>query len=79
MAPGKVILFGEHAINRGQPAIAAAIGLYTRCKATSVSRDDRMVLPRTEGEGRGEGEQGIRFRSGDRFVTAGRDSILALG
>jgi mevalonate kinase len=31
-APGKVILFGEHAINRGQPAIAAAISLYARCQ-----------------------------------------------
>ena len=30
-APGKVILFGEHAINRGQTAIAASVGLYSTC------------------------------------------------
>ena len=33
VAPAKAILFGEHAVNRGQPAIAAAVGLYARCRA----------------------------------------------
>lgn len=33
-SPGKVILFGEHAINRGQPAIAVAVGMYARCRVT---------------------------------------------
>lgn len=40
-APGKAILFGEHAINRGQPAIAAAVGLYARC---SVARAEDFVF-----------------------------------
>lgn len=30
-APGKVILFGEHAVNRGQAALSAAVGMYCEC------------------------------------------------
>lgn len=35
-APGKVILFGEHAINRGQPALAASVGLYATCRLAAA-------------------------------------------
>ncbi|MBI3973271.1 MAG: hypothetical protein HY332_18505 [Chloroflexi bacterium] len=36
-APGKVIHFGEHAINRGQPALAASAGLYATCRIVVAS------------------------------------------
>jgi mevalonate kinase len=39
VAPGKVILFGEHAVNRGQLAIGCAVGLTLRCR----------LSPRTDG------------------------------
>ncbi|MBW3623008.1 MAG: mevalonate kinase [Armatimonadetes bacterium] len=40
VAPGKTILFGEHAINLGQAALSAGVGLYATCRVTE-----------TEGEG----------------------------
>ena len=32
VAPGKAILFGEHAINRGQAALATAVGIRATCR-----------------------------------------------
>lgn len=40
-APGKIILFGEHGVNRGQPAIAGAIDRRVLCRATT--RSDAIV------------------------------------
>lgn len=42
-APGKVILFGEHSVNRGQLALSAAFGVRTTCTLTARD-DDRVVL-----------------------------------
>jgi mevalonate kinase len=38
-APGKVILLGEHAVNREQPALAAAIDRRIWCQVTPLSGD----------------------------------------
>lgn len=44
-APAKIILFGEHAVNRQQPAIATALDARTRCALQP--RDDARVLFRS--------------------------------
>lgn len=35
VAPAKAILFGEHAVNRGQTALAVSVGLHARCQINS--------------------------------------------
>ena len=51
-APGKVILLGEHAINRGQPALAASVGLYATC--TLHQTDARGIVFRSDAPGHTE-------------------------
>lgn len=34
IAPAKIILFGEHSVNRGQSALAASVGMHVRCAVT---------------------------------------------
>lgn len=41
-APAKIILFGEHAVNRRQPAIATALDVRTRC--TLKPRPDSKII-----------------------------------
>jgi mevalonate kinase len=42
-APAKIILFGEHGVNRAQPALATAVDLRTVCRITPRS-DSRYTL-----------------------------------
>lgn len=63
-APGKVILFGEHAINRGQPALSASVGLYATCRLRQT--EERGITFRSDAAG--HAEQRVE-----------RDAVLALG
>ena len=42
-APGKCILFGEHAVVYNYPAIAVAINLFSECKISS-SKNNKIIL-----------------------------------
>jgi mevalonate kinase len=49
-APAKAILFGEHAVNRGQQALAVSVGLYATCQITVEPHVRRGYVLRSEQE-----------------------------
>lgn len=53
-APAKIILFGEHGVNRQQPALATAVDLRTYCR---VARRDDGRYSLTAGTRREEGDR----------------------
>jgi mevalonate kinase len=44
-APGKVILFGEHSVVYGYPAVASAIGLRAKCSISTSSGQNSIIVP----------------------------------
>jgi mevalonate kinase len=64
MAPAKVILCGEHAVNRGQPALALSVGLFATCTLRFAERQ-------------GDDEQ-YCFEGTDQTHHTTRDAILEL-
>ena len=70
-APAKVILLGEHAVNRGQEALATAVGLRVRCDVERLAEPVAVLVA-------GEVERRIPLDELERFA-AGVDALRAAG
>lgn len=65
IAPAKAILIGEHAVNRGQAALAVSVGLHVTCRVVASEQVS--------------GDGGIRLVSDAHTQTTTRTAILDLG
>lgn len=72
-APAKAILLGEHAVNRGQAALAVSVGLYSTC---TLSYPDE-IENRRDGHPQSSNE-GYVFQTAEQSHIATRSSILEL-
>jgi mevalonate kinase len=75
-APAKAILFGEHAVNRGQPALAMSVGLYATCALAWEPRAAQHIHERAPED---QTQESYRFASDGRSDTTTRSAILDLG
>jgi mevalonate kinase len=78
VAPGKVILFGEHAVNRGQSAVAASVGLYARCRATPGGEGYRFRSRQREQSGPREAVRAVAERVEAYRATEDYEAIRSL-
>lgn len=74
-APAKVILFGEHAVNRGQTALAVSVGLYSTCTLTLLTQDEATMSKESQSEIYTFHSKGQQLFSS----TTTRHAILKLG
>ncbi len=64
-APAKAILFGEHAVNRGQAALAVSVGLHATCCASTSANNQSPT--------------GLTLVGGGHAQTTDRQTVLELG
>jgi mevalonate kinase len=68
IAPAKAILFGEHAVNRGQTALAVSVGLHASCRLEVL---DACAPSKPDDQ--------FHFSAGQHVAGTRRQDILALG
>lgn len=75
-APAKAILLGEHAVNRGQTALAVSVGLHATC---TLLLDPQPLQAKADGVTGVGANDGYRFETDGHEQTTSRRAILELG